>query len=285
MPSAYAGLARHWCPRAHVVYSVADLHHVRMARQAQVQALPHLLARARAVKQAELLAMRLVDAVITHSTAEAAYLRAQAPGTRVHVVRLADRGRRRNGSSHGEAAVAFIGSVAHEPNRDAVLWLIEEIMPRVWQRDPAITCQIVGADWSDFLTGTFDRRIWLVGRCRISHGARSSPSHRRPVALRRGPQGQSAGELGGRRALRDDVRSPPRDCPSRPRCARLVADSPDGIAELICLLHADAEANIEAAQAGLGLLANNFTADDVRRDFSAALARTGVRVERRSARA
>ena len=83
---AYAGLVRQWCPQAHLVYNVADLHHVRMARQAQVQALPQLMARAQSVKQAELLAMRVVDVVITHSTAEAAYLSAVAPGARVHVV-------------------------------------------------------------------------------------------------------------------------------------------------------------------------------------------------------
>ena len=83
---AYAGLVRLWCPRAHVLYSVADLHHVRLARQAQVLALPNLLAQARAVKQAEFLAMRSVDAVITHSRAEAEYLAREAPGARVHVV-------------------------------------------------------------------------------------------------------------------------------------------------------------------------------------------------------
>jgi hypothetical protein len=70
-----------------------------------------------------------------------------------------------------------------------------------------------------------------------------------------------------------------------PDVRRLVADNPDGIADLICLLHADAAANTEAAQAGLGLLTNNFTADQVRRDLSAALAPTGARVDRRSARA
>jgi len=68
--------------------------------------------------------------------------------------------------------------------------------------------------------------------------------------------------------------------PLTPGVRRLVADNPDGIAELICLLHADAGANTEAAQAGLGLLAKNFTADHVRRDLSAALARTGLRVDR-----
>jgi hypothetical protein len=73
--------------------------------------------------------------------------------------------------------------------------------------------------------------------------------------------------------------------PLTPDVRRLVADNPEQIAKLIYSLHVDAEANSEAAQAGLDLLANNFTADHVRRDLSAALARTGARTDRRSARA
>src|SRR5262249_10860218 len=60
---AYMGLARQCCPRAHVVYSVADLHHLRLERQAHLQAETRLLAQARATKQAELQAMRMANAV------------------------------------------------------------------------------------------------------------------------------------------------------------------------------------------------------------------------------
>jgi hypothetical protein len=46
--SAYSGLARHWCPRAHVLHGVADLHHLRLTRQVPVQAQRKFTARARA---------------------------------------------------------------------------------------------------------------------------------------------------------------------------------------------------------------------------------------------
>jgi len=61
---------------------------------------------------------------------------------------------------------------------------------------------------------------------------------------------------------------------------RLIAKDPDRIADLICLLYANAGANRAVARAGLGMLTQNFTADHVRRDLSAALARTGLRVDR-----
>ncbi len=68
---AYAALARTWQARARLLYCVADLHHVRLARQAAVQASAELADEARAVRVRELNAMRLCDAVVTHSTAEA----------------------------------------------------------------------------------------------------------------------------------------------------------------------------------------------------------------------
>jgi glycosyltransferase involved in cell wall biosynthesis len=284
--SAYAGLARHWCPRAHVVYSVADLHHLRLVRQAQVQGLPNLLVHARAVKQSELLAMHSVDAVITHSLAEAEYLAREAPGARVHVVGWPVEVEARNVPFERRSGLAFIGSAAHDPNRDAVPWLVHEIMPRVWARDPAIMCEIIGADWPAIFPDALDHRICLAGK--VPDLATVFDRVRLTVA----PLRFGAGIKG--KVLESFAADVPcvmtsvavEGLPLTPGVRQLVADNPDQIAELICLLHADAGANSEAAQAGLGLLAKNFTADHVRRDLSAALARAGgVRAEQRSARA
>jgi glycosyltransferase involved in cell wall biosynthesis len=283
--SAYAGLARHWCPRAHVVYSVADLHHLRLARQAQVQGLPNLLARARAVKQAELLAMRSVDTVITHSLAEAEYLAREASGTRVHVVGWPIEAGARDVEFARRSGIAFIGRAAHDPNRDAVPWLVHEIMPRVWERDPTIICNIVGADWTAVLPEHLDRRIQFTGK--VPDLATVFDRVRLTVA----PLRFGAGIKG--KVLESFAAQVPcvmtsiavEGLPVTPSVRRLIADKPEQIAELICLLHADAAANAEAAQAGLGLLANNFTADQVQRDLAAALGRTSMRAERRSANA
>ena len=283
--SAYAGLARHWCPRAHVVYSVADLHHLRLARQAQVQGLPNMLERARAVKQSELLAMRSVDAVITHSRAEAEYLAREAPGARVHVVGWPVEVGARNVPFARRSGVAFIGSPGHEPNRDAVQLLIDEIMPRVWARDRAILCEIIGADWPEIFPDALDHRIWLAGT--VPDLATVFDRVRLTVAPLRFGAGIKGKVLESFAAEVPCVMTPiaVEGLPVTPGVRRLVAETPEQIADLICLLHADAGANCEVAQAGLGLLAKNFTADHVRRDLSAALARKDVGVERRAANA
>ena len=265
--SAYAGLARHWCPHAHVVYSVADLHHLRLARQAQVQRLPNLLARARAVKQAELLAMRSVDAVITHSHAEADYLAREAPGIRVHVVGWPVEVGARNVQFAQRSGIAFIGSPGHDPNRDAVPWLIQEIMPRVWARDRAIMCEIIGADWPTIFPNALDHRIWLAGT--VPDLTTVFDRVRLTVAPLRFGAGIKGKVLESFAAQVPCVMIPVavEGLPVTPGVHQLVAETPDRIAELICLLHANAGANSEAAQAGLGMLAKNFTADHVQRDL------------------
>lgn len=49
----------------------------------------------------------------------------------------------------GEAAIPtllFVGSFAHPPNLDGVLWLCDRILPVVWARRPDVVLEIVGRD-------------------------------------------------------------------------------------------------------------------------------------------
>ena len=160
---AYAPLARAWQARARLLYSVADLHHVRLARQAAVQASAEVADAARAMRVRELNAMRLCDAVITHSTAEAAYLAQVAPGASVHVVAWTPQARPRPVPLAARQGVAAIGSWSHEPNVDAVRWLVSEIMPLVWQAAPRIELVVAGSDWPARVAWIGDPRVRLVG--------------------------------------------------------------------------------------------------------------------------
>ena len=143
---AYLALVRMHCPNARVLFSVADLAHLRLARQAVVQGRPDLRVHSEAVKQRELLAAAGADAVITHSSAEAAILRLWLPRAEIHVVPWAVPVRASNASFDSRHGLAFVGGHRHAPNRDAAAWLVHEIMPLVWQTDPSIECLLVGSD-------------------------------------------------------------------------------------------------------------------------------------------
>jgi glycosyltransferase involved in cell wall biosynthesis len=282
---AYAGLVRQWCPHAHLIYSVADLHHVRMARQARVQALPQLMARAQSVKQTELLAMRIVDAVITHSTAEAAYLSALGPGARVHVVPWPIAVTPPGMSFRERSGLAFIGSVAHEPNPDAVLWLIEEIMPRVWERNASITCRIVGRGWSDLLTGKLDRRIRFVGHvpdlASVLDQVRLTVA---PLRFGAGLKGKVLDSLAaGVPCAMSEIAA--EGIPVGPGLTELVGRDATELAELICRLHGNKPFNTAMSAAGRAVIAAEFNMARVKSALASALQRPStVRTPDRAAR-
>jgi glycosyltransferase involved in cell wall biosynthesis len=159
----YLAVARANHPRAMIVYSVADLHHVRLARQSQVERRPELLAYSRRLAAIEAHAASRADVVLTHSIAEAQVLRQVAGFGRVHVVPFAvciRPGRRRFADRSG---LAFIGSFAHAPNADAVYMLAREIMPLVWAQDPSITCRIAGHGWLASALPDLDPRLDILG--------------------------------------------------------------------------------------------------------------------------
>ena len=142
--SAYVTLVRQTQRRARLIYSVADLHHLRLARQAQFEDRPELLVQAEHTRTLELWAGHMADAVITHSSAEAAVLRRSLRADKVHVAAWSVPARVPAVTFAKRAGIAMIGNFAHAPNTDAVRHLRDEIMPRLRREDPAILCRLVG---------------------------------------------------------------------------------------------------------------------------------------------
>jgi hypothetical protein len=146
--SAYLALVRQHCPQARILYSVADLHHVRLARQARIETRPELLTHSRRLRNAECAAAQSAHAVLTHSTQEAEWLCRSVPGANVHLVPWAQASRPTAVDVAARHGVAFIGSFGHAPNADAARFLAEEVMPLVWRREPAIECLLVCSRWA-----------------------------------------------------------------------------------------------------------------------------------------
>jgi O-antigen biosynthesis protein len=202
--SAYAGLAREWCPRANVLYSVADLHHLRLARQARVLSEPKLLARARdeaggALRHAH---RRCGDHPFAGGSGVSG---ARGAGRAGACGGLADRPR---AAQRGVRAAQRIG--LHRQPRSRAQSRCGGVADRgdhaarVGARSRAHVRDCRGGLAGD-----------LYGRPRSPHLAHrpGAGSHRgvRPgapdggaAALRRRHQGQGAGELRGGRAVRDE---------------------------------------------------------------------------------
>ncbi len=308
--SRYLALARRYMPRARILYSVADLHHVRLERQAAVEERPELLTESRRVRLEECMAAWLADGVITHSADEAALLRRAVPGASVYRVPWEVSGAgvdatgdaARGGALVGRAlagralvgraaaggagvtpfaarrGLVFVGSFAHTPNVDAACWLVETVMPLVRQVDPDIVCLLVGSAMPDVVW-----RLAGPGVVPLGEVADLGSVFGR-VRLSVAPLRYGAGVKG--KVLDSLAASVP--CVMSPIAAEglglpaglraLVAEDAARFAKLICRLHRSEAAHRKAVLAGQSMIRKDHSEAVVTAAMQAAIEGRGLAV-------
>ncbi|WP_419730802.1 Hint domain-containing protein [Lichenicola sp.] len=259
--SAYMALARRHMPAARLIYSVADLHHVRLSRQAKAERRPELLGLSHRLRLEECTAAWQAHAVLTHSPVEADLLRRAVPAAAVYEVPWAVAVDEEAVDAAGgpdftsRAGVAFIGHYGHAPNEDAACWLVETIMPLVWARDPSIPCLLAGSDITP--------RIHALGRPGVEilgHVADLAPLWRRvrlsaaPLRFGAGIKGKVLNSLGAGVPCLMTALAAEGLTLSAPLREALVADEAEALADRICRLHADAGLHATARAEGLRLI-------------------------------
>jgi autotransporter passenger strand-loop-strand repeat protein len=266
---AYLALSRRWMPKARIVYAVADLHHLRLARQAEIEQRPELHAQSRRLRLAEWSAAWHADAVLTHSPHEAALLRKAVPHARVHVVPWHVPLRPTRTAFAKRRGLAFIANYAHDPNVDAARVLVEDIMPLVWAQDPTIDCRLAGSAMPATIRALATPKVRLLGH--IADLATLFNQVRLTVA----PLRYGAGIKG--KVLSSLAAGIP--CAATPIAAEglelppdLIAASPAHLAALIVRLHRNQTANRTASRAGQALIAAAHAADQVDAALAQALA-------------
>jgi len=96
-------------------------------------------------KKRELRLMRAADAVLVVTPIEAELLTNYAIRHATVIPNVHDPVNNVLPGFTGREGICFIGSYAHLPNVDAVNWLINEIMPLVWQKLPAVHVYLLGS--------------------------------------------------------------------------------------------------------------------------------------------
>jgi GT2 family glycosyltransferase len=125
----HLALARRLAPQARVVFSVCDLHFLRLEREAALSGDPLLAAQAAVIQHEELSLIAAADATVVHSPDEAALLVRLLPRVRVHVVTWPVTPNPTALSFAERQGSCFLGGFAHAPNVDAVLWMGRELRP------------------------------------------------------------------------------------------------------------------------------------------------------------
>lgn len=257
--SRYTALARHHMPRARRIYSVGDLHWLRLARQGEHEDRPELVAHARFVQATELATAAACHAVVTHSGAEADLLRQLLPQALVEVVPWHVPVQAAPRPFAERRGIAFVGSYGHPPNLDAALWLRDEIMPMVWEAEPEITCTLVGTGMPRSLTQPGDPRIHAVGEVADLVGLLGTVRLTvAPLAFGAGLKGKVMDSLAvGTPCICSPIAAEGFALP--PPLSDLVAADTAGLAAAIVRLHRDPVLFQAARDAGLRFVGQAFT--------------------------
>jgi glycosyltransferase involved in cell wall biosynthesis len=159
----YLALARHYNHRARLIYSVADLHHIRVARQAEIEKRPELLPLSKRMRLGECSAAVQANAVLTHSVEEARWLRQAVPSASVHVAPWTIPLHALTTQADTRHGVAFLAGFQHRPNLDAAWFLVAKVMPLVWRRNPEISCLLAGSFMPDAIRKLAEPRVEILG--------------------------------------------------------------------------------------------------------------------------
>ena len=261
----FAPLVRQLLPGARILYGVADLHHLRVQRQAELEGSAELRARAARLRGEEIAAVRAADAVIVHSMHEAALLRNAAPEAAITVVPWTVPARPTQEPFALRSGLAFVGGYRHPPNADAARFLVEAVMPLVWARAPGIEVRLVGSNMPDVVRRLAGPRVRAAGQVaeldEVFGQVRLTVA---PLRFGAGLKGKvlsslAAGVPCAMTAMAAEGMALPK------ALARCVGDSAEALAAAIIALHEDPARNRAAAEAGLAWVRQECSAERVDR--------------------
>lgn len=134
---------------APVVYFTHDIHYVRMQREADITGNESTAAKAATFKHTEQQIFRSVDGILAPGNAEVDIIRKVVPNKPVVAIPLHfydENELVRRSVEHFEhlANIIFVGGFNHTPNVDAALFLVQRVMPLVWQKRPDAVLYLVG---------------------------------------------------------------------------------------------------------------------------------------------
>ncbi len=129
-----------------IIFDTVDLHFVRMLRQAEKEQNEKLKKKAVKFKKIELNLAKDADATLVVTETELKLLEEEGITNifvipNVHALSIPES----EISFENRKGIVFIGGYKHEPNVDAVKWLVNEIMPSAWNKLGNIPVYLLGS--------------------------------------------------------------------------------------------------------------------------------------------
>ena len=136
--------------KAKLIFYGHDIHHIRMRDRAKVHcAQPGVEEKAQEMENLERRVWSLVDVVYYPSDLETSYVQAASPNCLARTLPLfgfRDFAPQEEADLAGRRDILFVAGFAHEPNVDAALWFVNEILPVIRRQEPNVRLWLVGSN-------------------------------------------------------------------------------------------------------------------------------------------
>jgi GT2 family glycosyltransferase len=151
---------------AGVAYYGHDVHHLRMRENAAVDSTAFTTKQIKTMQSQEEKIWRRTDVVIYPSSTETDYVRERQPDTLACTVTpyYYDSFERNAADTlSSRQGILFVAGFGHPPNEDAAVWLVKDLMPRLWAKAPDLKLSLVGAYPTDAVRALASDRVEVTG--------------------------------------------------------------------------------------------------------------------------
>ncbi|MBD9369583.1 glycosyltransferase [Xanthomonas sp. XNM01] len=275
-------LRRH-VPSTWIAYYGHDLHFRRLDSEAALTQSPELWKEARRFEALERTLWARADMVLYPSQEEADDVLGLAPEVNARAISPYAFDHFNDASEpDGRADVLFVAGFAHPPNVDAAVWLVEEVMPLVWQRLPQVNVSLVGSKPTARVQQLEGVRVEVTGY--VSDDELAQRYARARVAVV--PLRYGAGVKGKVvEALQNGVPlvTTPTGAQGIPGVSdvAVIAGTPAGIADGIVAMLGDDQAWRRHARAGSALARALFSRESLAAQLTAALTPDSIKEQER----
>jgi glycosyltransferase involved in cell wall biosynthesis len=151
---------------AAIIYQCHDLHYLRLQRQAELTNDPILIDEASFFREKENYLFLNSDALLTFSCVEEEIIHKDFMDKDVYTVPLFfyDRPPKARRDFSKRVDLLYVGGFGHIPNRDAVEWFCNEVLPLLLKRLPNLTLNVVGANPPKEILALSSSNVRILGK-------------------------------------------------------------------------------------------------------------------------
>ena len=233
-------LARRANPKAAIIFSTVDLHHIREEREARLLGDLAGILSAAATRERELHIVRQADLTIVVSKKELEILTTEVPGAKIAVMPLYRPLPSQVRGFEQRFGIGFVGGFKHSPNVDAIRYFLSEVWPALRASAPQITLSVAGPSLPAEIVGALPEGVTYEGQVPDLEAWLSALRLTvAPLRYGAGAKGKVASSVAnGVPVVGTSIAF---EGMGLPQSCTFAADDPASMVQLILRLHADAE--------------------------------------------